>query len=279
MSSVDDSERTQGEVRGELVPIDEEVRIAPEKAKKPSPARRAPRPVPVQPRGCWGTCALFSGASLLVLTLVFAFLVVVMIVNVSGFLRNPVDNFLGVFGFDRDAVPQEVDSRTVVLGIREMALLQTASGDIQITKTVVDTGPAPDAELAVSYVGHVTAGIDLAQMSDEDLVINSDGSLTVMLPPAHLTGCFLGKPEVLARSCTDIPFVQDCGRVIQGLHDKAYDRALEELRETAVEMNLIDLAYGEAETRIYELLRQLGYDTVRFERSAEILPAAESCFP
>ena len=72
--------------------------------------------------------------------------------------------------------------------------------------------------------------------------------MSVTLPPAHLTGCFLGKPEVLARSCTDIPLVQDCG-VIQGLHDKAYDRALEELRETAVEMNLIELAYGEAETR------------------------------
>ena len=75
--------------------------------------------------------------SLLVLTLVFAFLTVVMIVDATEFLRDPLGNFLEVFGFESNTTPQEVDSRTVVLGIREMALLQTASGDIEITKTVV----------------------------------------------------------------------------------------------------------------------------------------------
>lgn len=279
MASVNDLERNERGAGGEIVPVEDKAIEAPAKAKKSSPAKRTPAPVPVQQRGCWGTCALFSGASLLVLVLVFAFLLVVTIVNVSGFLRDPVDNFLAVFGFESNTTPQEVDSQTVVLGIREMALLQTASGDIQITKTVVDTGPAPDAELAVSYVGYVTAGIDLAEVGEEDLVVAGDGSLTVTLPPAHLTGCFLGKPTVLARSCTDIPFVQDCGRVIQGLHDKAYDRALEELRETAYEMNLVELAYTEAETRIYDLLSQLGYDTLRFERSPEEMPAAATCFP
>lgn len=279
MSSHDHAKQDPIGAAGEIVPVEGEAKKVAPKAKNVAPAKRSPKPVPPQPRGCWGTCALFSGLSLLVLTLVFAFLAVVMIVGVTGFLRDPLDNFLEVFGFDRDATPQEVDSRTVVLGIREMALLQTASGDIQITKTVVDTSPAPDAELAVSYIGYVTVGIDLAQVDDDDIVINGDGSLTVTLPSAQLTGCYLGKPEVLSRSCTDIPFVQDCGRIIQGLHDKAYDRALEELRETAYEMNLIDLAYQEAERRVYDLLSQLGYETIRFQHSAGELPAAETCFP
>lgn len=252
--------------------------IAPDD-RRPRRRKRRAAPLPPARRGCWGTCALFGGLSLLVITLVVACMALVMTVQIASFLRDPLDNFLAIFGFESDSTPVVVDNRTIVLGIRDMALLQTTTGDIQITKTVVDTGPAPDAELKVSYIGHVTAGIDLAQVTEQSLVFAPDGSLTVFLPPAQLTGCYLGKPDVLSRQCTDIPLAQDCGKIIQRLHDEAYDRAIDELRDTAYELDLLTLSYQEAEARVYDLLRSLGYEQVTFELSGEELPPSDTCFP
>ena len=238
----------------------------------PPPARRGDR-------GFLGWIGLFCGTSMLVMTLVMGCLMIIMMIGVVDFFSDPIDNFLGIFGFESDSEPQEVDSRTVVLGIQKLAVLQTASGDVQITKTVVDTGPAPDAELKVTYIGYVNAGIDLALVTEEDLLINEDGSLTVVLPPAQLTGCYLSKPEVIQRDCTDIPFVQDCGKILQRLNGEAYDRAIDELRETAIEMDLLGLANDEAENRIFQLLSSLGYERVNFQRSLEESTIAQTCYP
>lgn len=276
-----DSERKSKDtvLEGEIVPRGE--RVLSEHARPaqqvPLQVRRRKRSARLQ--GCWGNCAFFGGLSFLVLTIVFSCLLVVMVVGVVDFMRAPLDNFLSVFGFDADAEPEVVDSRTIVLGIREMALLQTAIGDIQISKTVIDSGAAPDAELRVNYIGQVTAGIDLAQITEESVVTNPDGSITVTLPPAQLTGCYLGKPDVVHRSCTDIPLMQDCGKIVEGMEEEAYDRALVELRETAYEMNLLDLAYQQAEGRIYDLMAALGYERVSFERGAGELAPDQTCLP
>lgn len=229
------------------------------------------------PRSCLGTCAFFSGASLLVLTLVIGCMLVVSTLSLTKFLRDPLGNFLAVFGFEQDSEPQEVDSRTIVLGIQRLALLQTASGDVLITKTVVDTGAAPDAEITVSYVGHVNAGIDLSLITDADVVVEADGAVTITLPPAQLTGCYLGKPEIQQRECVDIPLVQDCGAIVQRLQDRAYDRALEELRETALALDLLGVANQQAEAQVFEQLRKLGINQVSFRRAEITLSPDPSC--
>lgn len=229
--------------------------------------------------GCLlGMFAPLFGPARLILLVAVVVLTAMLTLQFSDFLRDPFDSVLSVFGFETDSEPEVVDNRTIVLGIREMAVLQTATGDIQVDKTVVDTGAAPDAELRVSYVGVVTAGIDLSLVAEEDIIANADGSVTVILPPAQLTGCYLGKPDVVSRSCTDIPGLQDCGKIVNGMQDEAYDRSIDELRETALEMNLLQLAYEEAEARLAILLDSLGYERVRFERSPEPLPASETCF-
>ena len=242
-----------------------------------------------QGRGCllsaltmpqrWARLGVVGGLAMALVLLLTVCATVIVTVQAMDFLRDPLGGFLGVFGFDADATPQEVDSRTIVLGIQQMALLQTASGDIEITKTVVDTGAAPDAELTVSYVGHVTAGIDLSQVTEENIQIDPDGSVTVTLPPAYLTGCYLGKAQILSQSCTNIPFVQDCNAIIAKLRSVAYDRALEELRATAQELQLTDLAYRQAEAQLYDLLANFGFTMVTFRHSEAIVPPDASCFP
>jgi len=215
---------------------------------------------------------------LLVLVVVVGCMGVIMTLQFVDFLRDPLDNFLEVFGFDADSEPEVVDSTTIVLGIQEMALLQTASGDLLISKTVVDTGAAPDAEITVSYIGRVTAGVDMGLVTEASILTDESGNLTIVLPPAQLTGCYLGKPDIVQRDCTDIPLVQDCGKIVERLQDEAYDRALEELRETAYELELLDLAYQEAESRIHELLTNLGHTNVSFQLSDEVLAPDETCF-
>ncbi len=267
----------------EIVPVPDGDRLPddpkPKAAKPPRKARRRPPRLQLSPhQGCWGTCAFFAGMSVLVMTLVVACMALVMTVELARFMRDPLDNFLAVFGFDPDAEPVTVDSTTIVLGIREMSVLQTATGDILISKTVVDTGAAPDAEITVNFIGRVTAGIDLALVTENSIRTNDDGSLTVILPPAQLTGCYLGKPDIQYRYCADIPLIQDCGKIVERLQEEAYDRGIVELRETAYEMNLLETAYEEAESRIYDLLRNLGYAQVAFERSDDVLPPSPTCF-
>ncbi len=255
---------------------------------KPKEKHTAPKDEAARGRGCllgaliapqrWARLGLVGGMALALVLLLTVCATMIVTVQAMDFLRDPLGGFLGVFGFEADATPQEVDSRTIVLGIQQMALLQTASGDIEITKTVVDTGAAPDAELTVSYVGRVTAGIDLSQVTEENVQIAPDGSVTVTLPPAYLTGCYLGKAQILNLSCTDIPFVQDCNKIVAELRSVAYDRALEELRATAEELQLTELAYREAETQLYELLGSFGFTAITFQRSNAAAPPDPSCY-
>jgi hypothetical protein len=236
--------------------------------RRESPGRRP---------GCLGTLALLNSCSQMAVLLVFGGVILVVVLLLARFARDPINNVLGLFGFEKDSTPVVVDSRTIVLGIQKMAVLQTASGDIQITKTVVDTGTAPDSELRVSYIGHVTAGIDLSRVGEQDIIADSNGHVTVTLPPAQLTGCYLGQPEIVSWDCTGIPFVQDCSTVNERLQSEAYKRAIEELRQTASDLKLLDLANQEAESRIGALLSSLGYAQVSFNRSTEELPPSDSC--
>ncbi|MBN2303560.1 MAG: DUF4230 domain-containing protein [Anaerolineae bacterium] len=262
--------------RREVVVPDDDYAETDEWSEPPLRARKRRRAPGL---GCLGMWRMVAGLSTSVTLVIFGCLFLVMMVGVLNFMRDPLDNFLSVFGFDKDAAPVEVDSRTVVLGIREMAILETTIGDIEITKTVIDASAAPDAELRVSFIGQARVGIDLSLITDEDVIVNPDGSLTIVLPPAQLTGCFLGKPDILHRSCTDIPMLQDCGKIIERMQEKAYDRAIDALRETAYELALLDQAYLKAEASIYELLNSLGYENIEFQRSEEEVLPDETCFP
>jgi hypothetical protein len=228
--------------------------------------------------GCLGSLLLnVVGPFRLVLVIGLGVVVAILLYHFADFMRDPLDNFLSIFGFDDDAEPQVVDSRTIVLNIQDMAMLETVKSGIMITKTVIDSSAAPDAELQVSYIGTVRAGIDFALIGDEDVIVNADGSVTIILPPTQITHCDLGKPEIHRWDCRGFAGLQDCDARRERTEGVAYDRAMEELLETAYELDLLTLATQNAQDTLNALLRQLGHERVQFQQSAEIVAPDESC--
>ncbi len=247
-----------------------------------APAGRPPRKETVRtvaPRGCWATCALFGGASVLVLTLVVACMALIMTLQVADFLGDPANNFLAVFGFEKNATPVVTDSRTIVLSVRELALLETVQSGVVITKTVVDSGAAPDAELQISYTGTIKAGIDLATIGEDDVTTTPDGAVRLVLPPLRITYCDLGKPEVHTWTCRGWAGLQDCSSRYERMQSEAYNRAMSDLLEAAETMDLLGLARQNAEATLYDLLQKLGFASVTFEVAGETLPPDPSCQP
>jgi hypothetical protein len=253
--------------------------MASEKEKRLERYEEPPRRASRRGRGCLGSLLLAAFSPFrLILLAGLAIIVLIVVVAFAGFMRNPVDNFLSAFGFDRNAKPQVVDSRTIVLSIQDMAVLETVQGGIQITKTVVDTSAAPDAEMEVSYVGTVKAGVDLSQVSAQDVTVNADNSLTITLPPAQITHCDLGKPDVHRWDCRGWAGLQDCTARRERVESVAYDRAMEELLQTGYELDLLNLASQNAQSTLYGLLKSLGYEQVTFQPStAETPPPDVSC--
>jgi hypothetical protein len=243
----------------------------------PPPQKNVARRKP--PRSCWSTCALFGGVSLLVLTLVIACMALMLTLQLSDFLGDPVDNFLAVFGFEDNATPVVTNSRTIVLSVQELARLETVQSGLVITKTVVDSGAAPDAELQISYTGTVKAGIDLATIGEDDITVSPEGAVTLILPPPHVTYCDLGKPEVHRWACRGWAGLQDCSSRYERLQSEAYNRAMGDLLEAAAEMDLLGTARQNAEGTLYDLLQKLGFEQITFIVEGEPLPPDPSCQP
>jgi hypothetical protein len=229
-------------------------------------------------RGCLGSLLLTAISPFRLVILVgLGIVVAILVLSFANFMSDPLDNFLGTFGFDKDAEPEVADSRTIVLNIQEMAVLETVRSGILITKTVVDSSAAPDAELQISYVGTVKAGVDLSLIGEEDVIVNEDNSLTVVLPPPQITHCDLGKPEIHRWDCRGWAGLQDCSARRDRVQSVAYDRAMEELLETGYELDLLALCSQNAQATLQQLLKSLGYERVQFQQGAEVLPPDESC--
>jgi len=259
------------------------VRLEDQEQPRRRPERRDPEDEPARAkRGCWSTCALYSGLSLVILTLVFAVMAVAFTQEVTDFLDEPWNRISELLGFTGNATPEVTDTKVIVLGIQKMSFLETTRGDIMIEKTVVQekTFVLKDASLHIRYIGRVTAGIDLSLITESDVILNPDNSLTVNMPPAQISGCYLQDPEILDSGCgTSFLGMADCDATLDQLQEVAYDRALVDLLETTQELELLNTAYENAEDSVAAFLNTLGYrdEQIEFRRSSEVLPPDESC--
>jgi hypothetical protein len=132
--------------------------------------------------------------------------------------------------------------------------------------------------LYIRYIGRVTAGIDLSLIEDDDITVGLDKSVVIKLPPAQITGCYLQNPEVIDSTCgTSFLGASDCDQIIEDMRQEAYEKGLQYLLEAAEEDQLLDHAYSNAEEAIIDLLKDLGYENVRFGKSDQVLPPDSSC--
>lgn len=251
--------------------------------RQPPPERKGRRPPPttiVKQRSALSTCALFTGIILVILVLGVCLWSIAVTQGVRGFMGDTWSFFEDLLGFGGDSEPEVVDTTVIVLGIKELAFLETVSGDVMIEKTVVQekTSVLKDAKLRIRYVGRVTAGIDLSLITVEDITVQADNTLVVSLPPVQYSGCYLQNPEILSSTCgTNFLGLGDCSDTFKRMQETAHERAIKELLETAEKLELLDQAYQNAEQAVYGLLHNMGYNDVQFVRSEESLPPNESC--
>lgn len=202
-------------------------------------------------------------------TLVMALLIVVLSValgvgvNRFDFMaRIPV---VGPFIFEEQ--PARTTTRPVVVeGIRELNQLATVrmTESVLITRESGGTGLGrifSGERVLLVVVGEVEAGVDLANMGEEDVQIDGD-RVTIRLPEPEILSTSLDEDET---SVYDRDFGPLNFRPDDELVEEARDEAVERVEEAARENDVLDSARRNAEESIRAFVTTLGFEEVEFD--------------
>ncbi|MBK8433656.1 MAG: DUF4230 domain-containing protein [Chloroflexi bacterium] len=174
-----------------------------------------------------------------------------------------------VLGFIRDitvrATPAILPDRvTIVRQVNTLARLETASyeGEKVVTSqrgTEALFGAFSESMVFVAY-GEVIAGVDLMQMSEEDIQVVDPTTVMIHLPPAEV---------FVATLDNELSYVADRDTGLLTSSDPQLETAVrlagqEAILEAALEYGLIELAQTNAETYMENFLRGLGFETIIF---------------
>lgn len=156
-------------------------------------------------------------------------------------------------------------SPSVVTAVRDLARLESAEYHIERVIDLRDRQSrlfglirSQDAILFVA-VGQVTAGVDLTELADGDVVVDrAGGTAVITLPPARVLSVRLDNERswVYARS-TDV-----LAQRKEDLETRARQEAERTLEQSAVDGGILDRARTNAERTIASFVRSLGYTSV-----------------
>ena len=176
--------------------------------------------------------------------------------------RIPV---VGPFIFEEQ--PARTTTRPVVVeGIRELNQLAT----VRMTESVLITRESGGTGLGRIFsgervllvaVGEVEAGVDLANMGEEDVQIDGD-RVTIRLPEPEILSTSLDEDET---SVYDRDFGPLNFRPDDELVEEARDEAVERVEEAARENDVLDSARRNAEDSIRAFVTTLGFEEVEFD--------------
>ena len=160
----------------------------------------------------------------------------------------------------------------VLTAIRDLSRLETVDFHVERVVDLQDRQQvlfgmfeASDAILLVA-AGDVVAGVDLAKLRPEDVIVDSEiGTATIILPPAEVLSSRLDNDRtfVYTRS-TDL-----LARRSDALETRARQEAERTLREAAIQGGVLDRASSNAKEAIGSLVRALGYRTVTVRMRTE----------
>lgn len=156
-------------------------------------------------------------------------------------------------------------SPSVVVAVRDLARLESVEYHVERVIDLRDRQSllfglvrTQDAILFVA-VGQVTAGVDLGELAEKDVVVDRErGTATITLPPArvHATRLDNERSWVYART-TDV-----LAQRREDLETRARREAERTLEKAALDAGILQRARTNAEQTVASLVRSLGYTTV-----------------
>jgi len=201
-------------------------------------------------------------------TLVLAFVIVVLSVALGVAISN--FNFMeripvvGPFLFEEQPA-RTTTGPVVVEGIQDLDQLAT----VRWTESVPITKESGGSELErilfgervlLIAVGEVEAGVDLSELSQDDVRVNGE-TVTIRLPEPEILSTSLNEEEtrVYDRDFSLLNFRPD-----DDLVEKAREKALKEVEGAARENGILDYAESNAEDSIRAFVTTLGFERVEF---------------
>ena len=158
------------------------------------------------------------------------------------------------------------DPVTIVHEVRALARLETMEYTVEKVITA-ETGQGPfgflfgDRLLLVAH-GLVIAGIDLDKLGTDDVQVDSEGQVSIDLPPAEIFISSLDNEKTYV-------YDREIGLLRKGgieLESAARLAAEQQMEQAAIEDGILDQAQLNAESYLYRLLRSLGFSDVQFNR-------------
>lgn len=220
------------------------------------------------PSGCvWGLLGAFGCLAVVVVALgtllVVGTTTVSALIDGVGEIFRPTEtiNISAVVLERVEGLSQLTTARYNVVGIVNIerdfpALLNSIYGDA----------------VQLQVVGHVTAGVDLTQLSEEDIAL-VEGILEIQLPPPQLQDCFLNEQETVVLDRSSGPLANTTGG--QDLMIQARRFAVERIRDIALEDGILANANDQASTALQNFLGGLPLDNVvRIQIVPGAVPAA-----
>lgn len=171
------------------------------------------------------------------------------------------------------------DPVTIVREVRSLARLETIQYSLEKVITA-ESGQGPfgflfgDRLLLVAR-GTVIAGVDLGQLEPQDVWLDDGGRVYLRLP----------EPEIFVATLdneTTYVYDRDTGLLTQGnidLEAEARRAAEQEIREAALEDEILEQARVNAEAFLFRFLRSLEYEDVIFVGPGESPPPTETPSP
>jgi hypothetical protein len=207
-----------------------------------------------------------GGLTTLVMALLIVFLSVALGIGISRFDFMASIPFVGPFLFEEQPA-RTTTGPTVVEGIRDLNQLATARWTESVLVTRESGGTQLERALTgervlLVAVGEVEAGVDLADLSENDVQVSED-KVSIRLP----------EPEVLSSSLDEektAVYDRDEGLLLRFLStddqlaEEARDEAVPRVEDAALENGILDQAQSNAEDSIRSFVTTLGFEEVEF---------------
>ncbi|HEX6178359.1 MAG TPA: DUF4230 domain-containing protein [Thermoanaerobaculia bacterium] len=173
------------------------------------------------------------------------------------------------------AKPEEkqIDLGALVTHVRELSRLETASMKVMHVSTITQSYKlVPDAmagdQLTFLAAGDVIAGIDLSRLEQKDVWQDADGTIVMRLPPSQILVTRVDNRESRVINRKTGLF----RRADVDLESRARQFAEQQIRNEAVKKGILLLASQNAEKKLADFMHTIGFQRVRFERSALARP-------